>query len=288
MKKVFLITLLLSSLIFSQHENNSYLSGSLINDTQIALSAIQDSSKTYKIDVTQNKKTPILAGIMSFAVPGTGQIYTENYLKAGIFAAVEVAAIILAVTYNKKGDDQTDLFENYANENWSAARYAKWTLNNLSQLDLELDPNNYSVLDNEGNVNWSELNKLENAIGGYYSHKLAPYGDQQYYEMIGKYSQFNVGWVDFGDENTPYVWATDPLVDQFKYYSNERGKANDHYTVAKWGIIAIVSNHFLSALDAAWSASKYNKKLNLNISVEEETIGFYKDYYPQLNLSYNF
>jgi len=53
-------------------------------------------------------------------------------------------------------------------------------------------------------------------------------------------------------------------------------------------VITVVSNHFISALDAAWSASRYNKKLNINISVEEESIGFNKDYYPQLNLSYKF
>jgi Family of unknown function (DUF5683) len=285
MKKIVLLTFILSSIMFSQSNNNLYLSGSLINDTQFALSNLQDSSESSKFNFS--KKTPMLAGLMSFAVPGAGQIYTENYLKAGVFAAVEVGAIVLAVIYNNKGDDQTEFFENYANDNWSAARYARWTTNNLSSLNINLDANEYDIFDLEGNVNWNELNRLEGAIGGYYSHKLAPFDDQQYYEMIGKYSQFNVGWIDFGDENTPYVWATDPLVDQFKYYSKERGKANDHYTVAKWAVITIVSNHFLSALDAAWSAGRYNKKLNLNISVEEETIGFYKEYYPQINLSYN-
>jgi Family of unknown function (DUF5683) len=285
MKKIVLLTFIVSSIMFSQSKNNLYLSGSLINDTQFALTNLQDSSESSKFNFS--KKTPMLAGLMSFAVPGAGQIYTENYLKAGIFVAVEVGAIVLAAIYNNKGDDQTEFFENYANDNWSASRYALWTTNNLSSLNINLDANEYDIFDLEGNVNWNELNRLESAIGGYYSHKLAPFDDQQYYEMIGKYSQFNVGWIDFGDENTPYVWATDPLVDQFKYYSKERGKANDYYTVAKWAVIAIVSNHFVSALDAAWSANKYNKKLNLNISVEEETIGFYKEYYPQINLSYN-
>lgn len=238
--------------------------------------------------MNSGKKKPLLAGIMSFGVPGAGQIYSENYLKAGIFAAVEAGAIVLAVIYDNKGDDQTKFFENYANNNWSAERYARWTINNLSQLNVNLDPSSYNIFDNNGKVIWSELNKLENDIGGYYSHRLAPLGDQQYYEMIGKYSQFNVGWAEFGDENTPYVWGVDPLVDQFKYYSKERGKANDFYTVSKWAVIAVVSNHFISALDAAWSANKYNKKLNISLSIEEETIGFYRDYYPQLNLSYKF
>ena len=107
--------------------------------------------------------------------------------------------------------------------------------------------------------------------------------------MIGKYSQFNVGWEDFGDENTPYDWYSgDPVVEQFNYYSEQRGKANDYYNISKWAVIAVVSNHIISAIDAAWSASRFNKRLNLNISIEKENIGFYKDYYPQLNISYNF
>ena len=79
-----------------------------------------------------------------------------------------------------------------------------------------------------------------------------------------------------------------PLVEQFEYYSKERGKANDFYTVSKWAIIAVVSNHFISAIDAAWSANRFNKKLNLSVTIQEENLLFYKDFYPQLNISFNF
>ena len=285
MKKIILTLVFFSNFCFAQ---NSYLSGSLNNDTKFVNQTLFDSSKSYSLNITQNKKTPILAGLMSFAIPGAGQIYTENYLKAGIFAAVEIGAIILAVNYDNKGDDQTNFFQNFADAHWSAERYAKWTSANATKINPNVDPTQFAVIKNDGTVNWTELNKLENAISGYYSHRLAPYGDQQYYEMIGKYSQFNVGWEEFGDDvNKSYIWSVDPLVDQFKYYSKERGKANDFYTVAKWSVIAVVSNHFISAIDAAWSASRFNKKLNLNISIEEEQIGFSKEYFPQLNIQFN-
>lgn len=284
MNKIIIYLLFISSMLFSQDENIKLLTGSLVNDTQIALSEIQKNDDL-NIKITNNKKTPILAALMSFAVPGAGQIYTENYLKAGIFVAIEVSAVLLAIKYNSKGDDQTDYFESYAQENWSVDRYANWTINKASTINPEVDPTNFNVYDNEGNVNWTELNNLENAIGSYYSHKLAPFDDQQYYEMIGKYPQFNVGWVEFGDDvNKSFVYG-DKVVDQFEWYSKERGKANDYYNVAKWSVIAIVSNHFISAIEAAWAASKYNKKINLNISIEEETLGYDKEYYPQLNLS---
>jgi hypothetical protein len=301
MKKIFLILLLFCTFVFSQTEK-TLLSGSLINDTQFAFEAIQSADSSYKLSITHNKKKPFLAGIMSFAVPGAGQIYTEDFLKAGIYAAIEVGAIVLAVSYDNKGDDQTEFYEDYANDNWSASRYANWSYENANKLiELYNQQKNASRellnLDDYANlfydaertqVNWSVLNKLEEDIGWYYSHKLAPFGDQQYYEMIGKYSQFNVGWIEFGDDVTkPYSFGV-PVVEQFKWYSKERGKANDYYNIAKWAVIAVVSNHFISAIDAAWSASKFNKRLNFNISLESENIGFYKDYYPQLNLSYSF
>lgn len=287
MKKIILVVLFIVNFLFGQEEK-SFLTGSLINDTQFVLSSISDTNSKFNINISRTTKSPFLSGLMSFAIPGAGQVYTENYLKAGIFAAVEIGAIILAVNYDKKGDDQTEYYENYADENWNAERYANWTIANLNQLNNNLDPDNYNLFDNNGKVIWSELNKLESDIGGYYSHKLAPYGDQQYYEMIGKYPQFNVGWVEFGDDVNKHFDYGTPVVAQFKSYSKERGKANDFYNVAKWAVITVVSNHFISALDAAWSASKFNKKLNINISVEEESIGFYKEYYPQLNLSYKF
>ena len=301
MKTFFLILLLSCTILFSQTEN-TLLSGSLINDTQFALDAIQSADSSYKLSITHNKKKPFLAGIMSFALPGAGQIYTEDFLKAGIYAAIEVGAIVLAVSYDNKGDDQTEFYEDYANENWSAARYANWSYENANKLiELYNQQKNASRellnLDEYSNlfydearteVNWSVLNRLEEDISWYYSHKLAPFGDQQYYEMIGKYSQFNVGWNEFGDDvNKPYSFGVS-VVDQFTWYSKERGKANDYYNIAKWAVIAVVSNHFISAIDAAWSASKFNKRLNFNISLESENIGFYKDHYPQLNLSYNF
>ncbi len=276
----------MNSFLLCQELSQVKLSGSLINDTKFINQKIINSAKESKINISLDRKTPILAALMSFAIPGAGEIYTENYIKAGIFMAVEVTAIVFGISYNKKGDDQTDFFQKYANQHWSAYRYANWTLHNASNINSNIDPSNYNVIEN-GNVNWSELNRLEGDIGSYYSHRLAPYGEQQYYEMIGKYSQFNVGWDEFGDDpNKSYVYGDD-LVPQFHWYSEERGKANDYYTVAKWAVIAVVSNHFISAFDAAWSANKYNKRIKVNISVEEEQLGFYKEYYPQLNLKIN-
>ena len=55
---------------------------------------------------------------MSLLVPGSGEFYAQSYWKAAAFFAIEVAAWALAYTYDKKGDKQTDYFQNFANGNW--------------------------------------------------------------------------------------------------------------------------------------------------------------------------
>ena len=37
----------------------------------------------------ENKKSPMLAGILSLLIPGAGEIYSGEYLKAGIFVALK-------------------------------------------------------------------------------------------------------------------------------------------------------------------------------------------------------
>ncbi len=300
MIKKFLFLFISLNVVFAQNSGKNYLTGSLKSDSHFIYQNIDNKPEKFNSDIFNHKrKIPILAGSYSFLLPGIGQIYNEDYLLAGVFIGVEAAAVALTIIYDKKGDDQTEIFESYANQHWSSVRYAKWTLNHLEKLNPDIYNNqervnyyNQNLIVNN-KVNWDVLNELENEVsrspgGQYYSHRLAPYGDQQYYEMIGKYTQFNVGWDEFGDENTDFTFGVDPVIPQFKYYSKQRGKANDYYNGAKWAVITIVTNHFISALEAAWGASRYNKKIQMNVSVQKETIGYYTDYYPRLNIKMNF
>ncbi len=275
------------STVSAQTESSVTLSGILNFDNSPEL-VKQNPANKLPTQINGTKKSPLLAGVLSFIVPGAGEIYNENYLKSAIFIAVEAAAITVGIIYDNKGDDQTAFFENYAEQNWSSAQYAQWTLDNLGSLNGSLDANDFNVFKDEQRttVNWNELNRLESSIGAWYSHKLAPFGDQQYYEMIGKYPQFNPGWNDF-DINSGYQYG-DPLTKNFLYYSSLRGDANDFYAIAKTAVNIIVINHLLSAVDAAWSASRYNKRIDMNVSMKSRRIGYVKEYFPELNLKYKF
>ena len=223
---------------------------------------IQDESKGSPMP---SHKSPWLAGGMSLVIPGSGEFYAESYWKAALFFVLDVAAWTLAYTYDKKGDQQTDSFQDYANQNWSVVQYAQYTQDHLVQPGKVY---NWRVPGTEGmstfdrpwiQVNWSEINRMERDIGGYYSHTLPPYNEQQYYELIGKYPQFNQGWRDANlSLGSDYETIKSNLTPMFTYYSGERGTANDYYANATTWVTVALINHILSAADAAWSAGQYN------------------------------
>lgn len=286
MKKYFLFILIFGTIVNAQQAEDFLLSGMLSYDSKISF--IESEKINFSSNqLNDNYKSPFLASVLSFAVPGAGQFYAGNYWKTAAFIAIEAAAITVGLMYDKKGDDQTSFFENYAEQNWDVKQYARWTIANIATLNASVNPADYNVFDNNGNVNWNELNRMETAIGGYYSHRLAPFRDQQYYEMIGKYPQFNPGWNDFGDENKPFSYG-DPLTEKFHYYAKERGKANDYYNIASKAVLVIVVNHIISAVDAAWTTSNYNKSLELSTELKKFELGYNQIYYPQLNLRYSF
>ena len=302
MRKLFLISIIVISWSYIKGQTASLhdvkevkntLTGQLSYDSKIAFEQSQ------KIDIPGSiddlKKSVWLGVGLSAVLPGAGQFYSNHYYEASTFAAIEAAAIAIAIMWNNKGNNQTNTFQDYANQHWSVTYYAKWTLQHASSINANVNPANYKVFDSSGNLNWSELNRLEGDIGDYYSHHLPYYGEQQYYELIGKYPQFAVGWDQFWgggaittDKLNLQFHYGDPLPQQFLDYSDMRGKANDLYKVSATAISVIVINHILSAIDAAWSVSRYNKSLEINTSMEKFNNGYQTVFYPQLNLKYRF
>jgi len=218
------------------------------------------------VDEAARRKSPWLAAGMSILVPGAGEFYAGDYWKSAAFFAVDVALWIFAYNYDKKGDRQTDFFQNFANQNWSVVKYAQYAQDNLTPPN---GPYNWLIPNTEGRppwdrVNWSELNRMEQDIGGYYSHVLPPYGQQQYYELIGKYPQFNQGWDDSG----PTFNYGDPLTPNFLWYAGQRGLANRYYEKATTFVTIALVNHIVSAFDAAFSAASWNKKLQASLDTQ--------------------
>jgi hypothetical protein len=252
---------------------------------------------------TDQEKSPWIAGLLSLAVPGSGEVYTKNYIKGAVFFAAEAVAWITVLNYDKKGDDQTQLFQNYANEHYSVVRYANWTLDNLGTLhpspamprtreeyhqaiyaSIEpVDPENSKPP--FSNVNWVALNGMEqdiaNGVLNGYTHSLPYYSEQQYYELIGKYDQFSRGWDDSNLDPSAPLDAADPSSQviksnskRFYEYSRMRAQANHYYDIAGTWMAVAVANHLLSALDAYWSATRYNSSLHAGVRMRLEPTPF--------------
>ncbi|MFA6597344.1 MAG: hypothetical protein WCS69_06445 [Ignavibacteriaceae bacterium] len=259
------------------------LSGNLHADSRLLFNNTELPQQNMSFP-SPNKKSPMLAGLFSIVLPGAGEFYTGNYLKAAVFAAVEAGAIVLAVSYNKKGDNQTNYFQNYADGHWSIKRYAEWTINNAAYINSSIDVSQYSVISSDGTVNHAELNRLERDLGSGYSHALPPHGEQQYYELIGKYPQYSHGWDDAIQSETDFHILSPNFLD----YSKMRGKANDYYNVSDKAVIGLYVNHLLSGLDAIWSAISFNQDVAVNVRVNQLNTGGDVTFYPTLNVKYSF
>jgi hypothetical protein len=285
MKKILVvIALLILSQTISAQEVNFFATGNLKADLKANFNYQAFDSKT--VSLLQSKKSLFLAGVLSAVLPGAGEIYSESYIKGGIFLLIEAATWYFNFSYLQKGDDQTVVFKNFADAYWSVVRYAEWLnrfasdLGGVSNIRINPDPS----LKPWQRVNWDEVISAERSIKEF-SHTLYPYGHQQYYELIGKYPQYNKGWND-ADPNTKRYY--DNLSPNFLYYSGLRGKANDYFNIAAKAVLAIVVNHVLSFADAIWTANTYNSAIKTNLSMEKFDLGFYSEHYPQLNLKLSF
>lgn len=277
-----LFSIILTSLSFSQQRMNEKLelTGNLSTDSKIIQSTYTTNTINPMADDLPGKKSPLLSGILSAVVPGAGQFYNEDYWIAGIFVAVEAGLITTAVIYDNKGDDQTQFFQNYADENWSVVDYAKW-LNQYRNHSITIDETTPGLKPWE-RVNWAELNAAEEAESDL-SHKLPPHGDQQYYEEIGKYRQFSAGWNDYtGGANQNLISPN------FTYYSGLRGQANDYYNTASTAVVGVYINHLLSAAEAVWGATRFNSNLAVNLRVETQNLAGGVELVPTVKMKFSF
>jgi hypothetical protein len=227
-----------------------------------------------------DKKSPVLAAVLSGVVPGAGEFYSHSYLKSSAFFAAEVVSWILNLSYNRRGDRATGEFQTYADARWSVVKYATYA----QSLAPAGETYSWKIPGQEGRppweqVNWDELNRMERAIGGFFSHTLPMHGDQQYYELIGKYPQYNPGWDDGGGP----ISETN-ISPHFKSYSLMRGYANDLYSKARTALVVVVINHVLSAADAAWSATRYNS-VHLEVGMKMQGTPFGVETVPTATLS---
>lgn len=175
------------------------------------------------------RSVPLALGL-SAVVPGLGQAYNRQWVKALVGLGIEAFVITSSIVWDNRGRDLEDDFQQYAHAYWDPGRYAHW-LNDYavflqedfgtpidappievpSGIDFR-QPETWST-DQWRTMNqfFSQIRAVEGEVihpetGAAFSHKLPDFSEQQYYELIGKYFQFAPGWTDYGDGSaTPWL-----------------------------------------------------------------------------------
>ena len=268
----------------TEQQKDVQLTGFLQHD--LALNAggdlLVDSASVKRTVIKKVRYSPLTAGLLSAVVPGAGQFYTKSYWQSASFLGAEVLVWIAYAMYERQGNQRTDAFQQFADAHWSVAQYATWMNINYGQaININPDQSLQSWL----RVNWNDLNNAEGNIEKLadaqgtpntgFTHHLAPYGDQQYYEMIGKYSQFGGGWDDARTYTKTDVLANNGIGNvspRFIEYSHMRGNANSSYNIATTVSYLIVANHVFSALEAAFNAASINHKIQLEAHIQSRRV----------------
>lgn len=264
---------------------------------------IYDAESNYQLYTGQ--KSPLAAAAFSAVLPGAGEFYTESYVRSGVFLAAEVIAWIAYFNTKRIGHQLEQDYVNYANapstdgngNRWSAERYAE-RLQTIYANDTRVTSNGQtlSAMVNQINIgeirnnNYSTLNAFEREAkfgetGVTFSHTLPAYGAQQYYELIGKYDTYTIGWDDYTaplSNNFPST-SRSPL---FLDYARQRGEANETLSRAGTVLTLIVVNHLLSAIDAVLTTGDYNRRFTASVQFERDNVT--QNFYPRANMKFSF
>ena len=241
-----------------------------------AMTQTADSSGSFTESQVTGQKSAGKAVVFSAVLPGSGQFYAKSYVKAAVFLAVEVTAWAVNISYTKKGDEKDSEFKQYAGGNWDEYRY--WSYVNWVGLNNEIYsglvvPENYieTVTAPNGGV-WHLINEeyfnanrdeilsnLREIEQNEFSHRLPTTITQQYYEMIGKYpGQFGNAWSDASFDRQ--YSGPDNITYNNNFYMDMRDEANRYYDIAQYGLMAVLINHVVSAIDAGFTTRNYNRK----------------------------
>jgi len=232
--------------------------------------------------------------IMSLIVPGLGQLYNKEPIwKPGLFIGTEIITLSSILYSNKKADQIRLDYQEFADNNWSIENWWSFTQsgpeviennglyftdNKLKAMRSYIGTHHLTIhlkgdLVNIFNTEFLSSDSLSLIAGYLGSEDVSMVKDRHYYENIGKYDQFVGGW---SDVSTDWYWEEKDVGDSIEIviktpnkqnYLDERFKANQWLSFAKFSISAMMFNHVVSGLEAVWA--NRNKDLE-NIKEEKK------------------
>ncbi len=267
---------------------------------------------------TRTLRSPIIGIAFSAIVPGAGEFYAESYWRSALFFVAEVALWTTAIHYQNKGrQGERDFvafadglapngagFANDGRARWDAVRFAERmsqiytterflnsglvpNANQIRQLAAELGtPERLNEIRNRDYrfLNAFERIAVSAANNATLSHTLPPYGDQQYYELIGKYSEYAIGWYDYDLTRMDNRFEIHSRT--FLEYASMRGTANRNLKTASNFFSLLLLNHALSALDALIAVNQYNDRIRTSLQFQQDAM--METIYPSASVAISF
>lgn len=214
-------------------------------------------------------RSPKVAMMLSLLLPGAGQIYAKNGLKAGAFGAAELAIIGVGSAFAIKGKRAVDKAHKFADQHYKISDFTDY-YNKLKAHYSETlikdtifagyDPEHFS---HDGE--FYQIIEEENLpyVQGW--DDVEPRFDQNF-DLIGpnssRYSKYS------GKDSTYFVFKdNDTLAFAYGFSNNQKiykqkvSDANNMYRVSNRVFALLLINHILSAIDAGLTAKAYNDGL---------------------------
>lgn len=237
--------------------------------------------KMHSINFAKNLKeyrSPKVAILLSLLLPGAGQAYARNYLKTGIFGAVEIGLITTGVILSYKGSKKLKAAHSYADDHYDIDSFEVY-YTHLSNAHTEDEIEDmFLTYESVDDFYQHEKEKNQNYYN-YISHEVSPYiqgWDDVYPRFDAGFQVINdsEGKHYFTDEDSIYlVYSVDTENEDTtflgygasqhqKYYSDTLlSKANSYYRWSKTFFTLLILNHIASAIDAGITAKAYNDML---------------------------
>lgn len=242
----------------------------------VALKIEQEQSINFANNFKEYR-SPKIAIILSLFIPGTGQAYAQNYLKTGIFGAVEATMISIGALFRYQGNKKWDDAKKFADSHYSIDKYKEY----------------YKKLSANFNDSLSVI-FFPNSNANQFIKQAQIKNDSYYNDIRDRGNTFVHGWDDatpgfddgFGiikSENDPYDYFIDESQPYFVYYIEENGdtsrysqagysdnqelfndklsEANKRYRWSQSVFTLMLVNHVASAIDAGITAKAHNDRL---------------------------